>query len=184
MRPVPRVGERLQGRECGDVDGRDRARRAWHLGVLSGGERDQHQPGPDPVPGDGRRREQPGEVGFVELDRGQVVRLEVRRVLPRLGAYDVPGVEAEHVTWPIGLHGQRRDRMRARCRVVGGDRQADADLASRGQRAAVVGIGQDRRHAPAGPGQEVVGARAVAHGASSCVVTTWTAACSPGLAAR
>ena len=99
VRPRPRVREvgQLGDRRHVDADHGQRARRFLRLVVLPIGEHDQRKPWPQPCRRSPRRREQPGEVGVVELDPGQVVRLEARRRVPGLGADDVPGIDADHV---------------------------------------------------------------------------------------
>ena len=71
------VVERLQRGGRGHVDGGQRVDRRPHRGELVGLQHDQGEPRAEPVARRGGRGEQPRKVGGVELDAGQVVRLEV-----------------------------------------------------------------------------------------------------------
>ena len=112
MRPGPRIGEIRQlaarhgRRRRSRAPAAARARRAQAHAVLLAHDHE-HDPRPQPALAVGSgRREQPRQIGVVELDRGQVVRFVVVRAGRRLGAHDLARIDAEHV---------RRARRAARC---------------------------------------------------------------------
>ena len=62
------------------------------------------------------RREEPRQLGLVEVDRRQVVRLDVRRAWARDRAHDHGRVEADHVARAVELRRVRRPGPRRRRR--------------------------------------------------------------------
>src|SRR5262249_15750380 len=80
---------------------------------------DQHDPRPQTIAGRYIRREQPWEVGAIELDAGQQMRWEIGRQVTRLGTHDLTLVDADDIPWTVGL--ERYGHVVAR-------RAAEADL--------------------------------------------------------
>lgn len=93
-------------------------------GELTVGEHDKCEPWPETgigrrADGSGRRyvlvgavggdswREHPREAGVVELDAGQVVRLEVRRQVSGVCSDHVARIETDHVAGTVQLHRSR-----------------------------------------------------------------------------
>ena len=95
----------------------------------------QDQPWSQPlVPSRRSRREQPWEVRRVELDRRQVVRLDVAAVRSRIGANDQLRVDAEYIAGPVERQVHRRQ-------PDAGNGQADGEGGSFRKRPAVGGVG-------------------------------------------
>ena len=108
VRPRPALLRRWQRRRgIGDHDHRQApGRRVGQRGLLVG-EDDEGQPRQEPPVRGGHRRVAPRQVGSVELDRGEVVRLDVGRARSRIGAHDLVGVETGDVGGPVELDGGR-----------------------------------------------------------------------------
>ena len=154
--PVPGVVERLQRAHVLHVDGGQRVGRHARRGVLARLEHDQRDERAEPAAVRERGGEQPGKVGVVELDAGQVVRLEVHGLVARLGPDDVPGIDADDVAGPVQVDGHlRRTRLALRGAADDG-RHVEGDVQRRavGQAGAVrlACVGAD---AAAQPGMEV-----------------------------
>ena len=104
MRPIPRIGQVGQRGRREHLDGRKRIGRPGSAAVNSPScERDQDQPWPELVSVGRSGREEPGKIGGVELDPAQVIRLEVGGGIARLGADDVPRVDADNIARPVQL---------------------------------------------------------------------------------
>ena len=157
VRPVPRVIERLQRGHDLNVDRRQRVRRHARRGELAGLENDQRDERPQPVAIGPRWREQPGEIRVVELDPGQVVRLEIHGLIARLGPDDVPRIDADHVARAIQVHGhlRRRGVGHRGAVLLCGDVQDHLQRRTVGQPGAV-GLACVGADAPPQPGPEVV----------------------------
>ena len=77
--------------------------------------------------GGGIRRERrvaPGKILVVEIDGGEVVRLEIGDAGPRLGANDLPALHSGHVARAHEIH---RDRRKIGTRSVRRDRQGNVE---------------------------------------------------------
>ena len=115
-------------------------------------EHDEHDPRAQPLADGRRRREEPGQVGPVEFDLREVVRLDADSAVDRVGAYHLARAEPDHVTGPA-----HRGLVRHRLRDA---RHGDTDKRrrQRGLRAAKgVGLRDRRREAAAHVREEVVG---------------------------
>ncbi len=124
--PGPQLRGRRQRSRFGNRDERQRAAHGGavlELGavpgtrVLSAGEHDQREPGPQALGGGvwGGRAVSPGEVFVVELDVGEVVGLDVGDPRSRFGARDHPGIHPDDVPGAVDLHGPHdvaADRVR------------------------------------------------------------------------
>ena len=173
-----RVGERdVRKRPAGDV-------RA--LGELLLRQHDERDPRPQPEVRavDGRRCVPPGEILVVEVDGDEVVRLEVRDPVARLGADDRARIDADEIARAV-----ERDVLRQRLRELRAarDRIADElqlDMRGRARLHAVVAVcGGDRvPDAAPEPRQERI-RRQAAHAATSNAGSTCNVPASPGSAA-
>jgi len=132
VRPRPAVGQVGQLGTRSGVDVQHRQRRASrhrhrHPGPVL--HDDEHQPGRDASAGPRTRRgEQPGELGLVEVDRDQVVRLDVGGARPGGGPHDHRGVQTDDVARPVERH-RRGHRV-----GDAGDAHADVERRPDGQR--------------------------------------------------
>ncbi len=141
-------------REVADVDERQRPfRDVGRLRELALGQDDERDPRPQPQARRvGRRgRVAPREVLVVELDRREVVGLEVRDPVARLGADDRAGVDAHDVARAVELDVARQRRLDDGVALHGlaGDLEIEVDgrRAPRRRRP-----GRRRRCAPRSPG--------------------------------
>ena len=171
VRPGPRTGEVAELAAGAAVDVQLGQRRAGrhrdrHAGAVL--DDDQRQPRPQPALRVGRRRrEQPRQIRIVEVDRDEVVRLDVGGVAPRRQANDRARVEPDDVAWA----GQRRRRRGAT--EPAGERHVELDrrplrAASPPRRRAVAQLGDET--AP-GARQEAVDGRR-AHGRTAAMWST------------
>ena len=68
-------------------------------------------------------REQPRKIGPVELDLGEVIRLDADRTIDRIRAHDLTRAEADHIAWthPAEVNRALADpKMRERLAELGG----------------------------------------------------------------
>ena len=94
--------------DLADIDHRQRIGRDRKEREFVGLEHDQRKPRPQAIVLRRGGREEPGEVGRVEFDAAEIVRLEVDGEVARLGADDVPRIDADDVAGPEHLDRQRR----------------------------------------------------------------------------
>jgi hypothetical protein len=122
---IGQLDERLRRR--GDLQNRQRrVDRARELHAVLLANDDQAQPRPELAVGVGAcRREQPGEIGAIEFDRREAVRLEVGGARTRIGPHHLVHVDADDVGGAAQANGNSRQR-----RVV--DVEGDRDVGHRG----------------------------------------------------
>ncbi len=137
VRPRPQLVGRRQRRRRSDRDRRQRPARNGRFGELALLQHDEREPRLEP-PGRGVGRVgrvPPRKVLVVELDRGEVVRLEVRDPVARLGAQDRPRVDTDHVAGPVQGDRARDRRSQLPARERGrGQLQVDPNARAHGPR--------------------------------------------------
>ena len=146
VRPRPRlVGRRQLGHR--DLEAIEPARRRRRDRPRVPRHDDQRQPGQEATVGVGaHRRQQPGQIGRDELDRGEQVRLGVGRPGDRVDPGDRRRVEADGVARPVQRH------RHVHRRAVDRDRHDDRGPPARRRGQGVTGA-ERPRHAAAHPRQ-------------------------------
>ena len=177
VRPRPALLRRRQRfRGVGHHDHRESPGRLLGQRGLFVGEDDEGQPRQQPPVRGRHRRVAPRKVGRVELDRREVVRLDVGRARGRVGADDLVGVEPDDVGGPVELDGGRGGAT-----GVAVDLDLDREGAPDGHRSR-----RERRRADSGAQvrEERVDRDLVGHPGTSDAGTTSSRARSSGCATR